>query len=261
MAKYTGKKAVVTGGTHGMGLATAKLLLQEGAEVLLTGRNERNLEAARYDLGARAHVVRSDTASLADIDALGALVHEKLGGIDFLFINAGVSELGPFEHVTEASYDRLFDVNTKGAFFTVQRLAPLIEDGGAIVFTTVTNGPAIPNLSVYAGSKAALRAFAQVFAAELVSRGIRVNTVAPGFTDTPTMGVAGMSDDERAALRKLGDEITPMKRHASVDEVARAVLFLAFDATFTTGVELPVDGGLAQIGAALPAQRREEVPQ
>jgi NAD(P)-dependent dehydrogenase (short-subunit alcohol dehydrogenase family) len=251
MDKYAGKKAVVTGGTIGMGLAMVKALLERGAEVLLTGRNEQHLDAARGELGPRAHVVRSDTASMADIDALGGIVEEKLGQVDFVFINAGISELAPFDQVTEPSYDRQFDVNTKGAFFTAQRLAPLVRDGGSIVFTTVTNGPANPNLSVYSGSKAALRAFAQVFAAELVSRGIRVNTVGPGFIDTPTMGVAGLSEEERAALKKLGDEITPMKRHGSADEVARAAMFLAFDATFTTGVELPVDGGLAQIGASL----------
>ena len=251
MDKYARKKAVVTGGTHGMGLAAVKALLDGGAEVLLTGRNEQNLAAARRELGPRAHVVRSDTASMAEINALGALVEEKLGRIDFVFINAGISELDPFDQVTEASYDRQFDVNTKGAFFTAQRLAPLVRYGGSIVFTTVTNGPANPDLSVYSGSKAALRAFAQVFAAELVSRGIRVNTVAPGFIDTPTMGVAGLSEDERRALKKLGDEITPMKRHGTIEEVARAALFLAFDATFTTGAELPVDGGLAQVGAPL----------
>jgi NAD(P)-dependent dehydrogenase (short-subunit alcohol dehydrogenase family) len=242
---------VVTGGTTGIGLATARALLEEGAEVVLTGRNEQNVEAARRGLGSRAHVVRSDTANLADIDALGALVQEKLGQIDFVFINAGISELAPFDKVTEASYDKLFDVNTKGAFFTAQRLAPLVRNGGSIVFTTVTNGPANPNLSVYSGSKAAVRAFAQVLAAELVSSGIRVNTVGPGFIDTPTMGVAGLSEADRTALKKLGDQITPMKRHGTADEVARAALFLAFDATFTTGVELPVDGGLAQIGAPL----------
>jgi NAD(P)-dependent dehydrogenase (short-subunit alcohol dehydrogenase family) len=250
MGTYTGKKAVVTGGTHGMGLATVKALLEGGAEVLLTGRNAHNVEAARRELGVRAHVVRSDTASLADIGALGALVEEQLGRVDLVFINAGISEPAPIAQVTEASYDRQFDVNAKGAFFTAQRLSPLVQDGGSIVFTTVTNGPASPNLSVYAGSKAALRAFAHVLAAELVSRGIRVNTVAPGFIDTPTLGVAGLPDEKRAALKKLGDEITPMKRHGTADEVARAVLFLAFDATFTTGVELTVDGGLAQIGAS-----------
>jgi NAD(P)-dependent dehydrogenase (short-subunit alcohol dehydrogenase family) len=251
MTKYAGGKAVIIGGTHGVGLATVKALLEGGAEVLLTGRNEHNLNAARRELGSRALVVRSNTADHADIDALRALVEKKLGQVDLVFINAGVSELEPFEQVTEASYDRQFDVNTKGAFFTAQRLAPFIRDGGSIVFTTVTSGPANPNLSVYSGSKAALRAFAQVLAAELVWRGIRVNAVGPGFIDTPTMGVAGLSEGERAALKKLGDEITPMKRHGSVNEVARAVLFLAFEATFTTGVELPVDGGLAQIGAPL----------
>jgi NAD(P)-dependent dehydrogenase (short-subunit alcohol dehydrogenase family) len=251
MTKYAGKKAVVVGGTIGMGLATVKALLEGGADVLLTGRNEHNLESARRELGSRAHVVRSDTANLTDIEALGRLVEEKFGKLDFVFINAGVSELQPFDQVTEDSYDRQFDVNTKGAFFTTQRLAPLVRNGGSIVFTTVTNGPANPNLSVYSGSKAALRAFAQVFAAELVSRGIRVNTVGPGFIDTPTMGVAGLSEEQRGALKELGDQVTPMKRHGSADEVARAALFLAFEATFTTGVELPVDGGLAQIGAAL----------
>ena len=179
------------------------------------------------------------------------LVEEKLGQVDFVFINAGISELEPFEQVTESTYDRIFNVNTKGAFFTAQRLAPLVQDGGSIVFTTVTNGQAYRNVSVYSGSKAALRACAQVLAAELVSRGIRVITVGPGFIDTPTMGVAGLSDEERVTLKKLGDEITPMKRHGSAGEVTRAVLFLAFEATFTTGVELTVDGGLAQIGATL----------
>jgi NAD(P)-dependent dehydrogenase (short-subunit alcohol dehydrogenase family) len=251
MSQYQGKQAVVTGGTHGMGLAVVKALLEGGAEVLLTGRNERNVYAARRALGPRAHVVRSDAASMVDIDRLGALVKEKLGRIDFLFINAGISELEPFDQVTEATYDRIFNVNSKGAFFTTQRLAPLVREGGSIVLTTVTNGQAYPNLSIYSGSKAALRAFAQVFAAELVSRGIRVNTVAPGFIDTPTMGVAGLSEERRAALKKLGDETTPMKRHGSIDEVARAVLFLAFDATFSTGVELTVDGGLAHVGAPL----------
>ena len=249
--KYAGKKAVVIGGTHGMGLATVKALLEGGAEVLLTGRNEQNTEAARRELGSRAHVVRSDAASLIDLEALGSFVDEKFGQVDFVFINAGVSEVQPFDKVTEASYDKQFNVNTKGAFFTAQRLAPRVRNGGSIVFTTVTDGPANPNLSVYLGSKAAVRAFAQVFAAELVSRGIRVSTVAPGFIDTPTVGVAGLSEAERAALKKLGDAVTPMKRHGSAEEVARAALFLAFDATFSTGVELPVDGGLAQIGAAL----------
>jgi NAD(P)-dependent dehydrogenase (short-subunit alcohol dehydrogenase family) len=248
MSRFSGKKAVVTGGTHGMGLATARALLDGGAEVLLTGRNERNVEAARRELGDRALVVRSDVASMADVHALGALVKERLGAIDFLHVNAGVSELGPFSEVTEETYDRVFAVNTKGAFFVAQRLAPFIRQGGSIVFTTVTDAPASGNLSVYAGSKAAVRAFAQVLAAEMLSRGVRVNTVGPGFINTPTLGVAMLSSEERAQMEALGDRVTPMKRHGTVEEIARAVLFLGFDATFTTGVELTVDGGLKHVG-------------
>jgi NAD(P)-dependent dehydrogenase (short-subunit alcohol dehydrogenase family) len=247
MGRYAGKKAVVIGGTIGMGLATVKVLIEGGAEVLLTGRNEQHLEAARRELGTRAYVVRSDTASLADINALGTLVEEKLGQIDFVFINAGTAKLTPFADVTEATYDQIFDVNTKGTFFTAQRLTPLVRDGGSFVFTTsVADGRGTPGMSVYAGSKAALRAFAQVLAAELLPRRIRVNVVSPGFIDTPTMGVVGVSEGEKVAFKALGDKITPLKRHGTSEEVAQAVLFLAFEATFTTAVTLAVDGGLGQ---------------
>lgn len=249
MERYTGKKAVITGGTIGIGLATAEALLNGGAEVLLTGRNEQNLDDARRRLGSQAQVVRSDTTNLADIDALGTLIEKKLGRIDFVFINAGVANLEPFDQVTADSFDRIFNVNTRGAFFTAQRLAPLVREGGSFVFTSVTNGAATPGLSVYSGSKAAIRSFVGSFAAELVHRGIRVNAVGPGFIKTPTLGVAGLSQEELAAFEKLGNETTPLKRIGTADEVARAVLFLAFDATFTTGVELPVDGGLAQVDA------------
>jgi NAD(P)-dependent dehydrogenase (short-subunit alcohol dehydrogenase family) len=247
MSSYQGKKAVVIGGTHGMGLAVATTLVEGGADVFVTGRNEKNLAEARRQLGGKAHVVRSDIASMADITVLGAEVGQKLGAIDFLHVNAGVSELEPFDKVTEGSWDRQFDVNTKGAFFTAQRLVPLIREGGAIVFTSsIADESGTGGMAVYSASKAAVRSFARVLAAELLPRGIRVNVVSPGFIDTPTMGVAGASVEERAAFMKIGDAVTPMKRHGTPDEVARAVLFLAFDATFTTGVRLPVDGGLGQ---------------
>ncbi|MCZ8520951.1 MULTISPECIES: SDR family oxidoreductase [Paenibacillus] len=247
MSRYSGIKAVVTGGTHGMGLAVAHALLAGGAEVLLTGRNEQNLEAARGKLGPGAHVVRSDTESMHDIDTLGTLAAQRLGKIDFLFVNAGYSKLEPFDQVTEASYDRSFAVNTKGAYFTVQRLAPLIRDGGSIVFTTsVADVMGYPGMSVYSGAKAALRSYVQVLAAELLPRGIRVNAVSPGFVKTPTMGVTGATPVELAAFEQEGIALTPMKRIGTPEEVARAVLFLAFDATFTTGAEFPVDGGLSQ---------------
>ncbi len=247
MSKFQGKKAVVVGGTHGMGLAVAQALIAGGAEVLVTGRNEKNLAEARRKLNGSVHVVRSDIADMADIAMLGAEVGQKLGEIDFLHINAGVSELEPFDKVTEASFDRQFNVNTKGAFFTAQRLVPLIRNGGSIVFTSsIADESGTGGMAVYSGSKAALRSFAKVLAAELLPRGIRVNVVSPGFIDTPTMGVAGASAEERAAFMKIGDEVTPMKRHGTPEEVARAVLFLGFDATFTTGERFTVDGGLGQ---------------
>ncbi|GAA3248178.1 SDR family oxidoreductase [Dactylosporangium siamense] len=251
MRPFNGKHCVVIGGTHGMGRAVVDHLVAGGAQVLLTGRSETTVRQATEELGATAHVVRSDVADAAHIDALGTLVAERFPAVDLLFVNVGVADAQPFEDVTVAGYDRMFDVNVKGAFFTAQRLAPLIRDGGSIVFTTaVTNGRGSPTMSVYSGTKAAVRAFAKVLAAEFLPRRIRVNTVAPGFIDTPTMGIADATAEQRAALMKIGDEVTPMRRHGTTDEVARAVLFLAFDATFTTGVELPVDGGLGHVEAA-----------
>ncbi|MDI3423756.1 SDR family oxidoreductase [Streptomyces luteolus] len=247
MSRFTGKKAVVTGGTHGMGLAIVKALLAEGAEVVLTGRSERTLEEARSELkGEAAHVVRSDAASMADIAALANLAQEKLGRVDHLFVNHGIAEFAELAEVTETSWDRQFAVNTKGVFFTVQALAPLIEDGGSIVFTTVANDVVFPGLSAYSASKEATRALAHVLAAELLPRRIRVNSVAPGFIKTPTMGVAGLTEEQRREFEQQGDESTPLGRNGTVEEVAAASLFLAADATFTTNVELAVDGGFAQ---------------
>ncbi|NGN68161.1 SDR family oxidoreductase [Streptomyces sp. A7024] len=253
--KFAGKKAVVTGGTHGMGLAIVQALLDEGAEVVLTGRNESSNEAARAELkGRAAHVVRSDAADAADIAALAEVARERLGRVDHLFVNHGYAELGALQDVTEEHWDRHFAVNTKGAFFTVQALEPLIPDGGSIVFTTVANDAPFAGLSAYSASKEAVRAFAHVLAAELVPRRIRVNAVAPGFIKTPTMGVPGLSDEERREFEREGDLITPLGRHGTAEEIATAALFLAGDATFTTNVELAVDGGLAQgLPAAAPS--------
>ncbi|MFD6952977.1 short-chain dehydrogenase [Nocardiopsis sp. TSRI0078] len=253
MGDYSGKRAVVIGGTYGMGMGVVEALLAGGAEVLLTGRGEKGLEEARGRLGPRAHVVRADVADPAATDALAGEVRSVLGGIDLLHVNVGTAEFAPFDQVTEEAYDRMFAVNTKGAFFTVQRLAPLVADGGAVVFTTsVTNVTSSPGMVVYTGAKAAVLGFSRVLASELLPRGIRVNTVAPGFTDTPTMGVRDLTDADRAEFMRVGDEATPMGRHGTVAEVARAVLFLGFEATFTSGAELPVDGGLgAGLGPGL----------
>ena len=164
-----------------------------------------------------------------------------------LFIFAALAEFSPLAQVTEESFDRQFAVNTKGAFFAMQRIAPLIRDGGSITAVTVTPGTATPSMSVYMATKAAVRAFSQVLAAELLGRNVRVNCLAPGFIDTPTLGVAGLTTEERRALAEIGDLATPMKRHGTVDEIAAAALFLGFDATFTTGIELPVDGGISTV--------------
>lgn len=245
--RYEGKNAVIIGGTHGMGLATAKLLADGGARVLITGRNPANIESARKALGGNIQTVQSDASDMSDITLLGSIVGQRLGQIDFLHVNVGISELEPFEKVTEASYDRQFATNTKGAFFTVQRLSPIIRDGGAIVMTSsVADEGAEPGTSVYSATKAALTSFASGFAVELLPRGIRVNVVSPGFIDTPTKGVVGFSDEERKAFKEIGDQVTPMRRNGTAEEVARAVLFLAFEATFTTGAKLAVDGGLGQ---------------
>lgn len=245
--RYEGKTAVIIGGTHGMGLATARLLVEGGARVVVTGNNPANISNAQTALGDRAQAVRSNAADLDEIGQLGTTIEDALGQIDFLHVNVGIAELEPFETVTEASYDRQFAVNTKGAFFTVQRLSPLIREGGAIVITSsVADEGAEPGMSVYSATKAALVSFASGFAVELLPRRIRVNVISPGFIDTPTKGIAGMSDDDRRAFREIGDQVTPMRRNGTAEEVARAVLFLAFDATFTTGAKLAVDGGLGQ---------------
>ena len=247
MISYNGKKAVVTGGTTGMGRAIAEALLERGAEVLITGRNEKHLEQAQKALGPRAFVLRSDAASLADIDVLRDEVARRFGRVDAVFVNAGHAKLLAHEHVDEAEYDRHFAINTRGPFFTVQRLAPLVERGGSFVLTTsIANESGYPGMTLYAGTKAALRSFAQGFAAELLGRSIRVNALSPGFIKTETMGIEG-SEQERAELLAEGDRATPMGRNGSPEEVARAALYLAFEATFTTGLELKVDGGITSI--------------
>ncbi|MEV0650489.1 SDR family oxidoreductase [Phytomonospora sp. NPDC050363] len=249
MGAYAGKKAVVTGGTHGIGLATVKRLLDGGAEVLLTGRNEDNVAAARAELAGRAaHVLRSDAADMADIDALGAAVAERLGAVDFVFVNVGYAEMRPLAEVTEEAYDRMFAIKAKGAFFTTRRLLPMVNRGGSFVFTTaVLDGFGFAGTSAATGAVAAVRGFASAFAAEFLPLGIRVNVLSPGFTQTPTMGIVFGSEAEREANQKAGEELTPMSRHADPEEMAAAALFLGFEATFSTGIVLNAHGGLATV--------------
>ncbi len=229
-----------------MGMAMTRALVDGGAQVVLTGRDAEKIASARTELGSRAAVVRADVTSMSDIEELAEQVGCRTAAIDALFVNQGYAALEPYDTVTEAVYDRHFDVNTKGAYFSVQRLAPLLRDGGAVVFTSsIADEGGSPGMIAYSASKAAVWSFAQGFAAELLPRGIRVNAVSPGFIATPSMGIDA-SEEAKADFSRLGDEITPMKRHGKPEEVAAAALFLAFEATYTTAVKLPVDGGLGQ---------------
>ena len=248
MERYEDKKVVIIGGTSGMGLATAKMLLEGGARVLVTGRSQAGLESARKQLETGAIVVSSDARSLTDIDALASRVKTEFDTIDMLFVNAGFSIPTPLEGVTEAIYDEMFNLNAKGPFFAVQKLAPMISPGGAVVLTTsIANVKGMPGQATYGAAKAALRSFARVLAVELLPRDIRVNAVSPGPIDTGILEKAFPDKDAAAQMKGHASGMVPMKRFGTSEEIAKAVLFLGFDATFTTGAELPVDGGWSQL--------------
>ena len=248
MERYQGKKTVTIGGTSGMGLATAKMLLDGGARVLVTGRSKAGLESAEKELGKGALLVSSDARSLTDIDALASRVKAEFDTFDLLFVNAGFSIPTPLESVTEAIYDEMFNLNAKGPFFAVQKLAPMINRGGSVVLTTsIANVKGMPGQATYGAAKAALRSFARTLATELLPREIRVNAVTPGPTDTGILEKAFPDKDAAAQMKRHASGMVPMKRFGTSEEIAKAVLFLAFDATFTTGAEFPVDGGWSQI--------------
>ena len=248
MQRYEHKKVVIIGGTSGMGLATAKMLLDGCARVLVTGLSKEGLESAQKEIGQHAIVVSSDARSLTGIDALASQVKAEFDTIDLLFVNAGFSIPTPLGSVTEAIYDEMFNLNAKGPFFTVQKLAPLINRGGAVILTTsVANVKGLAGQATYGAAKAALRSLARTLAAELLPREIRVNAVTPGPIDTPILGKVFPDKDAVAQIREKMSGMVPMKRFGTSEEIAKAALFLAFDATFTTGAELPVDGGWSQL--------------
>jgi NAD(P)-dependent dehydrogenase (short-subunit alcohol dehydrogenase family) len=248
MNRFNGKNALVTGGASGIGLATARLLLQEGGRVAVTGRDEKTLEAARRELGPKALVLRSDTSKPAEVEALAAELGKAFGHLDLVFLNAGIAKFAPAEAVTEQFWDETFNTNLRGAFFAAQRLARLIPQGGSIVLnTSVVAVKGLPATSVYSASKAGLRSLARTLSTELLAKGIRVNAVSPGPITTPIFGKTGLPAEALDAFAKQTQENNPMKRFGSPDEVAAAVLFLAVDATYTTGAELPVDGGVSQL--------------
>ncbi len=249
MRKLEGKVAVITGGNSGIGLATAKLLRQEGAKVAISGRDQTSLTAAAKEIGSDTLAIRSDVSSIASLDAFFAKVAQTLGKIDVLFANAGVAKFAPIRDSTESLYDEVFDINVKGVFFTIQKALPHLNDGASIVLnTTFMNGAGAPGTSVYAATKAAVRSFARTAAAELVGRGIRVNAVSPGPIATPIFGRLGLPKEAVDELAQSILSTVPMKRIGQPEEIASAVLFLASsDASYITGVELNVDGGAGQV--------------
>jgi NAD(P)-dependent dehydrogenase (short-subunit alcohol dehydrogenase family) len=245
MGLYEGRRVVIVGGTSGFGFTTAKLLVDGGARVLVTGRGAEALARAERELGQPA--VRSDAADLRAIDALADRVRAEFGPVDALFVNAGITRPTPFGETSEQVYDELFAVNAKGPYFTVQKLAPLLADGAGVVLTTsVANVKGLPATGAYAASKAALRSMTRTLARELSPRGIRVNAVSPGPIDTGILQRSMPAEDAERAMAGFV-ATNPMHRAGEPVEVARAVLFLAFDATFTTGAELAVDGGASQL--------------
>lgn len=244
MAKLQGKVAVITGATSGMALATAKLFVEEGAYVFITGRRQAHLDAAVKQIGKNVTGVQGDAGNLADLDRLFETVKGEKGHVDILFASAGVGEHNkPLEAITEKGFDDTFNVNVRGTLFTVQKAVPLMKDGGSIILNASIAGvKGIPGASVYSASKAAVRSFARSLTAEFKGRHIRINVISPGPIDT------AIFENAPEQMRKAYVSMIPMGRFGESSEIATAALFLASnDSSFVTGIELTVDGGTAQV--------------
>lgn len=248
MSKLEGKIALITGGTTGIGLATAKLFQKEGAQVIVTGRSAGALAEAQQELGPKARVVQSDTSKLEDITKLVADIGAQFGRIDILFANAGVARFAPLEEANEAFFNEQFNINVKGLYFTVQSALPLIPEGGAILLNaSVVSKKGIPGASVYSATKAAVRSFGRTLAAELAPRGIRVNTISPGPIATPIYGKLGLAAEAVQQFEQNMEQSVALKRFGQADEIASVAVFLASkDSSFMVGTELLVDGGFAE---------------
>lgn len=247
--KFDNKVVVVTGGTSGIGLATAKAFADEGASVFITGRRQDALDAAVRAIGGRITGVRGDMSNLADIDRLYDAVQQQHAQIDVLFANAGGGEFAPLGTISEEHYQRTFDTNVKGVLFTVQKALPLLKDGASIVLTASTTSiSGTPALSVYSATKAAVRNFARNWILDLKDRRIRVNAVSPGVTDTAGLDELFGGGDQAEGTKDYLAGLIPAGRIGEPEEIAKAVLFLASDeASFVNGIELFVDGGQVQI--------------
>jgi NAD(P)-dependent dehydrogenase (short-subunit alcohol dehydrogenase family) len=249
MGKLDGKVAVVTGGNSGIGLATAKRFVEEGAYVFVTGRRQKELDAAVKEIGKNVTGVQGDVSKIDDLDRLYATVKEQKGHVDIVFANAGGGTMAPLGQITEEQFDKTFGANVKGLLFTVQKALPLMREGGAIILNaSIVSMKGMPAMSVYSATKAAVRSFARSWTMDLKGRRIRVNTVSPGPIETP--GIDGMAKtaEERAQFRTTLASMVPLGRMGTPDEIAKAATFLASDdSSFVTGIELFVDGGMAQV--------------
>jgi NAD(P)-dependent dehydrogenase (short-subunit alcohol dehydrogenase family) len=247
--RLAGKVAVVTGGNSGIGLASAKRLHEEGARVLITGRDPRTLDAAVSAIGEGTVALQSDVSKLADIDRLFAVVESKLGKVDVLFANAGVAKFAPYATSQDTLFDELFATNVKGVYFTLQKALPHLNDGASVILnTSVAASKGTENMGIYAATKAAVRSFARTAAAELQHRNIRVNAVAPGPIATPIFGRSGLTAEQIDGFKAGISARVPLGRIGRPEEIASAVAFLASDdASYITGVELNVDGGMANL--------------
>ncbi|WP_420286927.1 SDR family NAD(P)-dependent oxidoreductase [Enterobacter sp. BNK-9] len=249
MGKLDGKVAVITGGSDGIGLAAAQLFSQEGATVVITGRDQARLDSAGQHGGGKIDAVRSDISVMTDIEQLCTYVKTRYGHVDILFANAGGGRPGLFAQVTEEDFDFTVNTNFKGTFFTVQKVTPLMASGSSVILTTSTlDQQGRPYVSVYSATKAAIRSLARSLAAELSDAGIRVNALSPGLIDTDQARKVGMSEEMIKQSNAHLHTLIPMHRSGTADEIARAALFLASDdSSYVTGSELCVDGGWAQV--------------
>ncbi len=249
MKKLENKVALITGGSSGIGLATAKVFAEEGAEVIITGRSQESLDKAVGELDHQVTGIVSDTAQLADIEKLAAQLQSQGKQIDVLFLNAGIAQLAPIEQTSEALYDETFNINVKGLYFTVKHLLPLMGEGTSIIINASINAYiGMPNSSVYAASKAAVISLARTLSGELVGRGIRVNALSPGPINTPIFGKMGMSPEQLEATASSIQQQVPMGRFGRPEEIAKAALFLASeDSSFVIGAELVADGGMSTL--------------
>lgn len=247
--KLAGKVALVTGGNSGIGFATAKLLTQEGAKVVITGRDRLTLDEAASAIGSDVLALQADVANLEQIDQLYQSITEKFGKLDVLFANAGIGRFTSLEDTTEAIYDEVFSINLKGLYFTVQKALTHLNDNAAIVLNTSFIGSlGRPGTSVVSASKAAVRSLARTFSAELIDRGIRVNTVSPGAIATPFHSRTGLPQEAVEANAQKFIAQIPMKRFGTPEEIAKAVVFLSTsDSAYILGTEIAVDGGISQL--------------